>query len=117
MWLSEQQKRPNRAGESRTGLVTMSGSSLAVRLEREMRNPELYGPAGYHWTPGAGDRVLVLKGEGERPCVIGAARNVEPAQVTIRAGTVEVQGRLIVNGVALEEYIKQLAAQVLEGTE
>lgn len=112
MWLSEQQKRPVSRGEGQTGVVTMAGEDLAVRLDSEVRAPEIYGPAGYHWRPGVGDRVLVIKGEGQRPCVAGVKDGGTPAAVTIRAGTVELQGSIVVNGVALEEYIRQL----VEGT-
>lgn len=108
MWLSEQQKRPVNRGEGRTGVVTMAGEELAVRLDSEMRAPELYGPAGYHWRPGVGDRVLVIKGEGQPPCVAGVKDGGTPDAVTIRAGTVELQGSVLVNGVALEDYIRQL---------
>ena len=114
MWLSEQQKRPARSGEGQTGIVTMAGDSLTVRLDSEVSVPEIYGPAGYVWTPGAGDRVLVLKGEGEKPCVIGVRQGGSPGSVTIKAERVELQGALAVNGVSLETYIRDLAKQVLE---
>ncbi len=116
MWLSEQKKRPARTGEGQTGVVTMAGDSLAVRLEHEVRGPELYGPAGYRWEPRAGDRVLVFKGEQERPCIVGVKQGGVPDCVTIEAETVQVQGAVMVNGVPLEEYIAQIAGQVMEGT-
>ena len=116
MWLSEQKLRPARAGEGQTGVVTMAGDSLAVRLEREVRGPELYGPAGYRWEPKAGDRVLVIKGEQERPCIVGVKQGNVPARVSLEAETVQVQGDLLVNGVPLEDYIARIAAQVMGGT-
>lgn len=114
MWLSGQQKRPARNGEGQTGIVTMAGENLTVRLDSEVSVPEIYGPAGYRWTPGAGDRVLVLKGEGEKPCVIGVRQSETPASIAIQAGTVMLQGKIYVNGVSLETYIRDLAGQVLE---
>lgn len=117
MWLSEQQKRPARTGEGQTGVVTMAGENLTVRLDSEVRCPELYGPAGYHWTPRAGDRVLVIKGEGETPCVVGVKQGGEPETVTLRAGSLDLQGSVLINGVPLEAYIMALAAQVMGGSD
>ena len=114
MWLSEQQKRPARSGEGQTGIVTMAGENLTVRLDSEMSVPEIYGPAGYHWTPSAGDRVLVIKGEGEKPCVIGVRQSGSPDRIAVKAETVELQGAVLINGVALETYVRELAKQVLE---
>lgn len=117
MWLSGQQKRPAREGGGQTGVVTMAGEDLAVRLDSEVRSPELYGPAGYRWTPRAGDRVLVLKGEGETPCVVGVRQGGAADRVTIAAGRVELQGSVFINGVPLEQYIALLAGQTAEGSE
>lgn len=117
MWLCEQQKKPARTGAGQTGIVTMAGDSLAVRLEREVRSPELYGPAGYQWTPRAGDRVLVFKGEGERPCIIGVQQGTAPERITIQAETIQLQGTILVNGMTLEDYIAMLAKQAVEVAE
>lgn len=114
MWLSEQQKRPVPTWEGHTGTVTMGGGDLAVRVDSERRAPDLYGPAGYHWTPRAGDRVLVIKGEGERPCVVGVKQGGDPDRVDIRAGTVALEGELLVNGAPLEDYVRELVSQALE---
>lgn len=114
MWLSGQQKRPASTGEGQTGIVTVGGANAAVRLDSEVRGPDLYAPAGYHWLPNVGDRVLVIKGEGERPCIVGVKQGGEPAEVTIRAGVVALQGEIFVNGISLEEYIRGLARQVVE---
>lgn len=116
MWLSGQQKRPVSASEGQTGIVTVGGADAAVRLDSEVRGPDLYAPAGYHWLPRVGDRVLVIKGEGERPCIVGVRQGGEPAEVAIRAGMVALQGEIFVNGVPLEEYIRDLAKQVVEGS-
>lgn len=116
MWLSEQRQRPIRTGEGQTGVVTMAGDSLAVRLDHEVRSPELYGPAGYHWEPKAGDRVLVIKGEQERPCIVGVKQGSVPPCVTLEAQTIRVQGNVLVNGVPLEEYIARIAVQAMGGT-
>ena len=116
MWLNEQKMRPARKGEGQTGVVTMAGDSLAVRLEHEVRSPELYGPAGYRWTPKAGDRVLVIKGEQEKPCIVGVKQGSVPASVSIAAETVQVEGAVLINGVPLEEYIARIAAQLMGGT-
>lgn len=115
MWLSEQKQRPARTGEGQTGVVTMAGESLAVRLAHEVRGPEIYGPAGYRWAPRAGDRVLVIRGEQERPCIVGVKQGGVPALVTIEAETVQVQGAVKINGVALADYIAQIVQQQAAG--
>lgn len=114
MWLSKQQKQilPNLSG--RTGIVTVSGDSLSVRVDSEVSAPEVYGPAGYRWTPGAGDRVLVIKGEGEEPCVVGVRRGGTPAAVALEAGQVALNGQVTVNGIPLEELVRRLAGEVWE---
>lgn len=117
MWLSGQQKRPAREDGGQTGVVTMAGEDLAVRLDSEVRAPRVCGPAGYRWTPAAGDRVLVIKGEGQRPCVVGVEQGGTPEAVTIAAGRVELRGSVYVNGVPLERYIALAAAQAAEGSE
>ena len=117
MWLNEQKRRPIPAGEGQTGVVTMAGDALAVHLEHEVRGPELYGPAGYRWEPKAGDRVLVIKGGRERPCIVGVKQGNIPARVSLEAETVALNGSLLVNGVELEEYIAQIVRQVMGGTE
>ena len=116
MWLSKQQKQPARSGEGWTGVVTVSGGSLTVRLDSEVNAPELYGPAGYVWKPKAGDRVLVIKGEGERPCVVGVRKGTVPPEVTLAADTISLQGGVVINGTPLEDYIRALAKEVLGGT-
>lgn len=95
----------------------MAGDSLAVRLERELRSPELYGPAGYQWAPRAGDRVLVFKGEGERPCIVGVKQGTVPESITIQAERIQLQGTILVNGTPLEDYVAMLAKQAVEVTE
>lgn len=118
MWQNERGRptAPTPAGQ--TGVVTMAGEQLAVRLDREVRAPELYGPAGYRWTPRVGDRVLVIKGTGETPCVVGARQGSTPRRVDIEADTVALRGAVLINGVPLEQYILALmAARTSEGTE
>lgn len=116
MWLSGQQKRPAQAGEGQTGIVTIGGAAPAVQLESERRNLDLYGPGGYHWAPKAGQRVLVLKTEGEDPCVIGAKQGEQtPEQVCLEADQVELRGEILVNGIPLETYIATLVAGLMGG--
>lgn len=114
MWLSKQHKQPARSGQGLTGPVVVAGDSLTVRVDSEVSAPELYGPAGYRWTPGAGDRVLVIKGEGERPCVVGVKQGGSPDSVTLEAKNLRLQGQVTVNGTALEDYVRALVREVLE---
>ena len=71
MWLSRQQKQEPVQPPGGTGEVTLSGDVLAVELESERRRLEVYGPGGLRWKPAVGQKVLVLKAEGD-PCVTGA---------------------------------------------
>lgn len=116
MWLSGQQKRPSPAQESQTGVVTISGEGLAVQLDSERRNLELYSPGGYQWTPKAGQRVLVLKNQGENPCVVGLRQGESPPeQVTVQAGSIDLKGSVLINGVPLETYIVLVAGGMMGG--
>lgn len=137
MWLSGQQKRPADEGEGQTGIVTMSGSETAVMLDRERRGLDIYSPAGYHWTPRVGQRVLVIQGRGEIPCVVGALQGGVPDRVGIQAKSlalsgqtvsvaaqrgvviqgdrIDLNGRVYVNGEPLEYLIRRIVTSVLGG--
>lgn len=138
MWLSGQQKRPADTGEGITGIVTMSGRETAVLLDSERRGLHVYSPAGYRWTPKVGQRVLVIQGQGEIPCVVGARQGdgrpdqvaIEAKELTVRGDVVSVSGQsgasvngetvalngeIYVNGQTLEEYIIAIIARLLGG--
>lgn len=138
MWLSGQQKRPAENGEGQTGIVTMSGGEMAVLLDSERRGLELYSPAGYRWIPRVGQRVLVIQGKGEIPCVVGAREDgdvpdrvgieareltLEGNEATIRAAgdavvkgaNVRLEGQVYVNGETLEELIRRIVLMILGG--
>lgn len=138
MWLSGQQKRPADFGEGQTGIVTMSGGETAVLLDRERRGLEVYAPGGYHWTPQAGQRALVIQGRGEIPCVVGVrqgggtpdsvdigAKSVEingqgvsiqsEGTAAVGGGGVDLQGEILVNGEPLPDYIARIVAGLLGG--
>ena len=136
MWLSGQQKQPVDSGEGQIGIVTMSGGETAVLLDCERRGLQVYSPGGYTWTPKVGHRVLVIRGQGEIPCVVGARQGQEvPDQVsiaamqtTVRGGAVNISaqggaevsgvsvalnGQVYVNGETLEELITRIVMQIL----
>ena len=138
MWMSGQHKRPADEGEGQTGIVTMSGGETAVLLDRERRGLQVYSPAGYCWTPKVGQRVLVIQGRGEIPCVVGARQDGgTPDKVDIQArrlaleGTwvdisgrkgaglqgerVSLDGEVYVNGEKLEELIARIVMELLGG--
>lgn len=138
MWLSGQQKRPADHGEGQTGIVTVGGGDAAVMLDSERRGLEVYAPAGYRWTPEVNQRVLVIQGQGEIPCIVGVRQDsarpqsvgvsansvsVSGQNVTVQAGgnaavagqSVELRGRVLVNGVLLEDLIARIAATLLNG--
>ena len=136
MWLSGQQKQPNQCGEGQTGIVTMSEGETAVLLDTERRGLEVYAPAGYHWTPQPGQRVLVIQGEGETPCIVGVRQGggqpnsagadsvtVSGQRVSIQASggaaiggsSVNLQGEVLINGETLEAVVARIAAELLGG--
>lgn len=126
MWLSGQQKRPADQSEGQTGIVTMSGGETAVLLDSERRGLHVYAPAGYHWIPQVGQRVLVIQGRGEVPCVVGAKQGEGvPDRVRVQAkgltldgetvsagrrdGRIYLNGQVYVNGERLEDMIVRIA--------
>ena len=138
MWLSGQQKRPAESGEGQTGIITMSGGETAALLECERRGLQVYSPAGYRWTPKVGQRVLVIQGRGEIPCVVGARQdgdipdqvNVQAKELTLSGNSVSVSaqeaaavqgervdlnGQVYVNGETLEELIARIVMMLLGG--
>ena len=138
MWLSGQHKRPADCGEGQTGIVTVGGSEAAVLLDSERRGLEVYAPAGYYWTPEAGQRVLVIRGQGEIPCIVGVRQDsdrpesvdirakvmsVEGQNVSVRAEksavvagkSVDLQGQVLINGEPLETLIARIVAMLLGG--
>lgn len=113
MFLAKREGRARSAGTAFTGPVTLPGDPAGAWIEGERRGVAVYAPGGYHWVPGLGDEVLVLKtGEsGEAPCALGVpsgGQGLQPGEVLITAGeaairlrlngTVEVTGNLTVNG-------------------
>ena len=138
MWLSGQQKRPVDRGEGQTGVVTVGGGGTAVMLDSERRGLEVYAPAGYRWTPEAGQRVLVIQGQGEIPCIVGVrqdcarpqsvgvsakAVSVSGQDVSIKADgsaavagrSVDLQGKVLINGEPLEDVIARYVMMLLGG--
>ena len=99
-----------------TGPVTVPGTMAGAYVEGERREMSVFAPGGYHWVPGLGDEVLVLKAgeQGERPCVVGCVMGeagLRPGEVLISAGraaillspegAVRVTGNLSVNGTSV----------------
>lgn len=138
MWLSGQQKRPVEESEGQVGVITMSGGETAALLDCERRGLQVYAPAGYRWTPKVGQRVMVIQGKGEIPCVVGARQDGDvPNGVTVEArrlslqgdetrvsarGDVVIQGenvrldsQVYVKEETLEEMIARIVRQVLAG--
>lgn len=138
MWLSGQQKRPADWGEGQTGIVTMSEGETAVLLESERRGLEVYAPAGYRWTPQVDQRVLVIRGPGEIPAIVGVRQgSPRPDSVGIEArklalagdsvgisaqgaaavqgARVDLKGAVYVNGEKLEELIMRIVMMLLGG--
>ena len=143
MWLSGQQKRPAEQGEGQVGVITMSGGETAALLDCERRGLQVYSPAGYRWTPKVGQRVLVIQGKGEIPCVAGArlvgavpdagagvakcrglqgrGSALEGEGVTVKAGAdavieaenIRLEGQVYVKDETLEELIIRIVLMLL----
>lgn len=131
MWLAKQQKRERDEPEGSVGEVTLAGEAPAVELESERRGLTVYAPGGYRWRPVQGQKVLVLKADGD-PCVTGtpAGGGVEPGEVVVESaggaylrldneGTltmgprVDIEGEMYLNGEELEEVIRRIAIQII----
>jgi len=138
MWLSGQHKRPAEQGESQVGVITMSGGETAALLDCERRGLQIYAPAGYRWTPKVGQRVLVLQGKGEIPCVAGVRQDgdvpdkvtVEAKElalkgdrlnasaqenVTVESKNIRLMGQVYVKDETLEELITRIVMMILAG--
>ena len=86
MWLGQYQRRPNQEGEGQVGRVTIGGEQTAVLLDSERRGLEVYAPGGYRWTPRVDQKVLVIQGRGEIPCVVGVRQDqTAPDEVTVES--------------------------------
>lgn len=131
MWLARQQKRENVQAAGSVGEVTIGGDAPAVELDSERRGLAVYAPGGYRWRPAPGQKVLVLKADGE-PCVVGAESQggLAPGEVLLEsaggasvrldgAGTVTlganaaVTGQLYVGGIELTELVKAEAEKAV----
>ncbi len=113
MFLAKRERQHRPLAGALIGPVTLAGDPAAAYLEGERRGVAVYAPGGYHWVPGQGGEVLVVKaGEnGEKPCVLGVpakAAQLEPGEVLITGqgcslrlgldGTIQVEGTFLVNG-------------------
>lgn len=129
MWLSQQLSRGGErsAGGISTGRVTISGDTASVMLEGERRELPLACPGGMIWSPAVGDEVLVLRSdEGER-FVMGhtgdGATKAAPGELILRSGanslrigkngielegTLNINGRLVLNGLDVGAFIARL---------
>lgn len=131
MWLARQRTEDiRREAPSEEGTVTVGGEAAGVYLEGERRNVPVFAPGGFCWKPTLGQTVLVLKAgeDGEQPCVVGSRtedRGLEPGEAALYAGGGEVRlkqsgevaltGTVTVNGVKLEDLIRQIAATMIVG--
>lgn len=131
MWTSERDRRlPLREAEAEVGVVTLGGDPAGVLVGGERRWLPVYSPGGYCWRPAEGDQVLVIKagGEQESPCVLGKAQDgvqLQPGEVYLSGkgssirlgnGSLNLTGSVTVNGVGLEQYIKNVVASTLLGS-
>ena len=129
MWTSERWRRPaQEEAAAELGAVTLGGDPAGVTLGGERRWLNVYAPGGYSWRPAAGDRVLVLKAGGERemPCLLGKAQTgaaeLGPGEVCLQGGSskvllgqaaLELGGRVMINGMELDRYIREIVTEIL----
>lgn len=118
MWISKRKKSETASGGAIVGPTTVAGEQAGAYLDGERRCLPVFGPGGYHWRPGLGQEVLVLKGEGEPTCVAGVrckGEDLAPGEIRLEAGqaklclrldgTIELSGQVKVNGVDLEDLM------------
>jgi hypothetical protein len=111
MWISKQnsQTRPEETTAD-SGVVTLSGTSLAAYSGGEWRELSLFSPGGVKWKPEVGQQVLLLRlGSEGTPCVAGAlcadTGDLAPGEVRLSSkgasltlrndGTIELCGQLV----------------------
>ena len=106
-------------------MVTLGGAETAANLGGERRWLGVCTPGGLRWKPRQGEQVLVLK-SGQEAWVLGAMNaeeELEPGQVCLKgegcsvllADAVKIQGEVVLNGYPLEDYIREIVADVLSG--
>lgn len=126
MWLAEKAASGGGAAETaEIGVVTIGGDRPSVMLGGEKRNVELLVFPGMSWKPAAGEQVLVLRAgeeyfvcgtpgaEGGNGLAAGELRlKSRGASVTVKnsggielRGDVNVVGRLLVNGVDIQNLL------------
>ena len=127
MWISSQVRRAAPGGGGADlGVVTVSGREAGVYLNGERRWLPVLGPGGLCWLPQVGEQVLVLKtgADGESPCVVARQQDapvgLQPGEMELstrncsvrlsNGGSIELSGTVFINGVELEEMIRQAAA-------
>ena len=117
MWISSRMRPAPPTADADLGVTTIAGKSVGVMTRGEVRQLPVYGPGGYVWMPENGAAVLVVKGGpgGEEQCVAGMRqaeppRGMKPGEIWIsgpqgaaiylkKDGTVDIQGRLTINGI------------------
>lgn len=125
MWLAKQQKRETEEVLPAVGAVTIGGDAPAVELDSERRDLAVYAPGGYRWRPTPGQKVLVLKADGEL-CVAGSpsGAGLEPGEVALDSaggagvkldnqGNVAVTGTLVVGGTELTQLVRSIVFEIL----
>ena len=118
MWLSEKLRENRRSSETSAdlGVTTIGGGKAGVYARGEMREVRVCTPGGVCWQPRSGDKVIVLKGGsgGEEAFVLGVesenAAQIADGELYLYSGgasiclrndgTIELSGRLVVNGEA-----------------
>ena len=124
MWLSKKTRPAAPTADADLGVTTIAGGSAGVLTRGEVRALPVCGPGGYAWAPSSGQAVLVIKGGpgGREQCVAGAMQDppadLAPGEIAIqgpggaeirlrsggtveiRGNTVEIWGRLLIDGQA-----------------
>jgi len=125
MWLSEKAAQGTREPEpcAEIGVVTSGGARPSVMLDGEKRAVELLSPGGVFWAPAEGEQVVITRCGGEL-FVSGSLRGnaaLRPGELCLDsgggriflrpdgnielAGTVNVKGLLLLNGVDIRKMM------------
>ena len=115
MWLSQKIAEEKKQRQSlQEATVSVGGENPGVLADAEYRDAAVISPGGYEWRPAPMERVFACRADGTY--ILGKVQQgaaLAPGQIRLSAGaarvtlspdgSIELEGRLIVNGKEWEE--------------